>query len=54
MLFRSERDARDRERAVAPLKPAEDAVIIDSTLMSIDEVVTTVLTQLSIKLNKVE
>jgi len=49
-----ERDARDRERAVAPLKPAEDAVIIDSTLMSIDEVVTTVLTQLSIKLNKVE
>ncbi|HBK19185.1 MAG TPA: cytidylate kinase, partial [Gammaproteobacteria bacterium] len=33
-----ERDARDRERAVAPMKPANDAVIIDSTSLSIDEV----------------
>ena len=44
-----ERDARDRNRAVAPLKPAEDALIIDSTHMSIDEVVAAVMTQLSIK-----
>ena len=44
-----ERDARDRNRAVAPLKPAEDALIIDSTHMSIDEVVATVIAQLSIK-----
>jgi len=29
-----ERDARDRGRAVAPLKPAADALIIDSTQMS--------------------
>jgi 3-phosphoshikimate 1-carboxyvinyltransferase len=28
-----ERDARDEQRAVAPLKPAEDAVIIDSSAM---------------------
>jgi cytidylate kinase len=34
-----ERDARDRERAVAPLKPAPDAVIIDSTRASVGEVV---------------
>lgn len=32
------RDKRDMERAVAPLKPAEDAYIIDSSALSIDEV----------------
>ncbi len=32
------RDLRDRSRDVAPLRPAEDAVIIDSTGLSIDEV----------------
>ncbi|MDF1866658.1 MAG: (d)CMP kinase, partial [Saprospiraceae bacterium] len=32
------RDERDSTRAVAPLRPAEDAVVIDSTSMSIDEV----------------
>ena len=35
----AKRDARDRNRAVAPLKPAEDAIIIDSTDLSISEVV---------------
>lgn len=35
----AERDKRDAERAVSPLKAADDAVIIDSTHMSIDEVV---------------
>ena len=34
----TERDERDRNRAVAPLKPADDAVIIDSSDMTIDEV----------------
>ena len=33
------RDERDRNRAVAPLKPAEDALVLDSTALSIDEVV---------------
>ena len=33
-----ERDARDKERAVSPLEPAKDALVIDSTDMSIDEV----------------
>lgn len=32
------RDERDSNRSVAPLRPAEDAVIIDSTAMTIDEV----------------
>ncbi|KAA9132059.1 (d)CMP kinase [Marinihelvus fidelis] len=33
------RDRRDTQRDVAPLKPAPDAVTIDSTAMSIEEVV---------------
>ena len=32
------RDKRDMERAVAPLKPADDAYIIDSSDLSIDDV----------------
>ena len=34
-----ERDARDMERAEAPLRPAEDAVVIDTSEMSIEEAV---------------
>jgi CMP/dCMP kinase len=33
------RDARDVARSIAPLKPAEDAVLIDTTGLSIDQVV---------------
>jgi cytidylate kinase len=33
-----ERDQRDRTRAESPLRPAEDAVILDSTGMTLDEV----------------
>lgn len=40
-----ERDARDRGRAVAPLKPADDALIVDSTAMSIDAVLELVMTE---------
>jgi 3-phosphoshikimate 1-carboxyvinyltransferase len=36
------RDARDASRAVAPLKPAAGAVVLDSTDLSIDQVVQTV------------
>jgi cytidylate kinase len=32
------RDDRDMNRAIAPLKPAEDAIVIDSTSMSIEAV----------------
>ena len=34
-----ERDERDMNRSSAPLKPADDALIIDSSAMTIDEVV---------------
>ena len=37
------RDTRDASRAVAPLKPAADAIVIDSTGMPIDAVVAKVL-----------
>ena len=33
-----ERDARDRERAAAPLRPAGDAIVIDSTALNLEEV----------------
>ena len=34
-----ERDERDRSRKDSPLKPAEDAILVDSTRMTLDEVV---------------
>ena len=34
-----ERDRRDQERAVAPLRKADDAVVIDSTSFSVEAVV---------------
>jgi len=42
-----ERDARDRERAVAPLKPARDALVVDSTSMSIELVLEEVMAEVS-------
>ncbi len=38
------RDERDMNRSVAPLKPADDAILIDSTQMSIEEVLESVQT----------
>src|SRR5699024_2797281 len=37
------RDERDTQRAIAPLKPADDAVVVDSTSMSVTEVVNHIL-----------
>ena len=39
-----ERDDRDRNRAIAPLVPAADALVLDSTSMSIDDVIKQALT----------
>jgi cytidylate kinase len=38
-----ERDRRDSERTVSPLKPAEDAIVIDTTDLTIEQVVKQVL-----------
>lgn len=37
------RDARDMNRSVAPLKPAEDAISLDTTALSIEQVLASVL-----------
>jgi CMP/dCMP kinase len=39
----TERDRRDRERETAPLRPASDAVVLDSTAVAIDDVVDQIL-----------
>ena len=39
----SKRDARDQGRAISPLKAADDAIIIDTTNLSIEEVMQRVL-----------
>ncbi|MCP4322968.1 MAG: (d)CMP kinase [Psychromonas sp.] len=46
-----DRDYRDRNRAVAPLKPASDAIEIDSTSLTIDEVVVQVLDLVRLKIS---
>ncbi|MGB0734241.1 MAG: (d)CMP kinase [Pontibacterium sp.] len=40
------RDDRDMNRAVAPLRPADDAIVLDSTYLSIEEVLTRVLDEI--------
>ena len=47
----AERDRRDANRPIAPLRPADDAVIVDSTSMSIEAVVARVL-ELAAKIGK--
>jgi cytidylate kinase len=41
----AERDERDRNRAVSPLKPADDAVVIDTSTFGIEEVLAAVLAE---------
>jgi 3-phosphoshikimate 1-carboxyvinyltransferase len=38
------RDAKDSSRSVAPLKPAQDALVLDNSTLTIDETVNQVLT----------
>ncbi len=42
----AERDRRDRERSASPLAPAEDALIVDSSLMDLAEVTELVLSHI--------
>ena len=41
-----QRDERDMNRKVAPLKPAQDALVVESTNMSIEQVLDVVMTEL--------
>jgi cytidylate kinase len=45
-----ERDARDSERPISPLKPAKDAVVLDTTDLHIDQVVAQILDLVSERL----
>lgn len=45
-----ERDFRDRNRAVAPLVPAQEALLLDSTELSIEQVITQALEYIAQKL----
>lgn len=47
-----ERDKNDRNRSIAPLKQAEDALLIDTTEISIEEVVVRILRELATKSDK--
>jgi CMP/dCMP kinase len=42
-----ERDTRDRNRAVAPLLPAADALVIDTTELAIEQVFAQVMQQVA-------
>jgi CMP/dCMP kinase len=37
------RDRQDSEREISPLKPASDAVVLDTTSLSLEEVISRVL-----------
>ncbi len=44
------RDTRDQSRTVAPLVPAADAIVIDSSSLTVDEVVATMMESISTRL----
>ena len=46
-----ERDARDEQRAAAPLKPAEDAILVDTTGLNEEESVELVIRLLKERLS---
>ncbi|MFW9604261.1 MAG: (d)CMP kinase [Trichlorobacter sp.] len=53
LLEIKERDERDRNRPVAPLRPAEDALVVDSTAMDIQSVMQSILAQVEKKIGRV-
>lgn len=45
-----DRDRRDRERAVAPLKAADDAIIVDTSYLNIDQVMEKMIAHITINM----
>ena len=43
------RDERDTQRAVAPLKPAADAIVLDSTTLSIEQVLQRIKSEIALR-----
>jgi len=50
----AERDRQDSERDIAPLRQADDAILIDSSRLSIDEVLTRMVTMCRNKIESME
>ena len=46
------RDRRDSERATAPLRPAPDALVLDTTLMTIEEAVAAAIAAVDLRLSR--
>lgn len=46
----TERDERDANRKVSPLKPADDAIVLDTTNLPIQDVVSRVMTEVNLRL----
>jgi cytidylate kinase len=49
-----ERDRRDQERAIGPLRKAADAIVIDSTLMDVNQVVNKIEQQVKARMGGIE
>ena len=43
------RDERDINRSIAPLKPADDAIILDSTTMTVEQVLEKILSEVAVR-----
>ena len=43
------RDKRDTQRAIAPLKPAADAIQLDSTELSIEQVLERIMSEIALR-----
>ena len=43
------RDERDTQRAIAPLKPAADAIQLDSTELSIEQVLERIMSEIALR-----
>ena len=43
------RDERDIQRSASPLKPAEDAIVLDSTELSIEQVLERILSEVALR-----
>ena len=47
LKYMQERDTRDKSRSAAPLRPADDAIFIDTSTMDADEVVTVAMSHIT-------
>ena len=49
-----ERDRRDQERTLSPLRKAEDAIVIDSTSLEVDAVLDRIVNEVKHKMAQIQ